>query len=276
MTKIIIYSFLIFFIITSCVPLRKQIIFQDLHKKNVRALYSTDTILTMPRFKYLLKPGDILEVKITSISKSEINLDRLNELGEGNSSGPNIATSGMMPMRNERSGYVIDSLGFVKIPVLGKIEVANKTIEEARTIVQNAVNKYLDNVIVNVVMLNYFIYTYGELNIQGKIQSPKEELTLIEAIILAGGFKEYANREKIKLIRKLPNNKIHIRYISMLDQDIITSNDIYLLPNDIIVVDPMRARNIRTYVLPNAAIAVSSFSLLITLLVAFNTFRNIR
>lgn len=188
----------------SCVPMRKQIILQDKTRKTIKSLQEVDTILNNSEFKYKLKPKDLLSVTMNNIiNKSEYDISALSG---GFQNQAQFNQNGIL------NGYEIDSLGKIMLPILGYIKVDSLTVQEAERQIQTVAKKYIDNIVVSVKMVNYFVYVMGETNVQGRLIINQERITLLEAIALSGGFKEFANRSKIKIIRDL-GNKTHIYYV---------------------------------------------------------------
>lgn len=251
-----IYPFLIVVLFFSCVPMRKQIILQDKSRKTLKALQQVDTVLKTTEFKYKLKPRDMLSVTMNNIiNKTEYDISAL-------SGGPQ--NQSQATQNGVLQGYEIDSLGKILLPILGYIKVEGLSVQEAERQIQLVATKYIDNIVVNVKMLNYYVYVIGETNLQGRLIVNQERITLLEAIALSGGFKEFANRAKIKIIRNLAN-KTHIYYVDFLDQNLLSKPEIYLLPGDVIVVDPLRSRNVKNYTLTNLSLFVTTLSVAILL-----------
>lgn len=251
-----------------CVPLKRQIILQDKSKKTVLQLHKTDTVLYMLPFDYKLKPKDIVSVSLLSLIKGEYDLSTLGQQGNAAMGGNQQQGGG-----NSNTGYIIDNNGEIKLPILGKIKIKGLNIEDAGFEIQKVVDKYLDNVSVNVTMLNYYVVMMGEIMIQGRVNAEGNKLTLFDAIAFSGGFNEFANRNNIKIVRR-DSLKTHIFYVDATNEDLLTTSKVYLMPNDIVIVEPMRAKNLRTYSLTNISLLVSTVTLSLTLIFSFrNLFR---
>ncbi len=84
-----------------------------------------------------------------------------------------------------------------------------------------------------------FFTVYGQVLRQGKYELPQDEdITISQAILRAGGFAQFANPEKVKLVRKTPQGNKNI--IVNLDAIMRRGNldyDIYIRSNDVIIVD---------------------------------------
>jgi len=64
----------------------------------------------------------------------------------------------------------------------------------------------------------------------------KDQLTIFEALGVAGDITDWGNRKNIKVIRELPDGK-HIAELDLTSASIITSPNYYILPHDIIYVE---------------------------------------
>jgi protein involved in polysaccharide export with SLBB domain len=86
--------------------------------------------------------------------------------------------------------------------------------------------------------INFFT-VYGQVLRQGKYELPvDEDISISQAILRAGGFAQFANPQKVKLVRKTPQGNKTI--MVDLDQIMRRGNleyDIYIRDNDVIIVD---------------------------------------
>jgi polysaccharide export outer membrane protein len=263
---IYIVSVLVFFSLSRCVPVKKQMIVKDLKRKTLKSLKEVDTILNYPQYTYRLKKNDILAMSFGNITKGEYDITELGKQGSYSAVAGRV--QGGMQGSPNNSGYIVNDSGYVILPVLGAIKVLGLTLKEAEREIQIKTNELLDNTTVNVRLISFFVYMMGEVNMQGQVFAPGDRLTIIEAIALSGGLTDYADRQRIKIIRN-QNNQAHIYYIDLSDQNLIQKNEIYLLPQDIIIVEPLRDKVLRTYTIPNITLALSSLTFLLTLTLTF-------
>jgi protein involved in polysaccharide export with SLBB domain len=84
-----------------------------------------------------------------------------------------------------------------------------------------------------------FFTVYGQVLRQGKYELPTDEdVTISQAILRAGGFAQFANPQKVKLVRKTPQGNKTI----LVNLDTIMARgqmeyDVYLRNSDVIIVD---------------------------------------
>lgn len=227
-SKSIVNSLLLCFCLTlmfySCVPLRKQLLVIDKNKKTLGKIQLEDTIVSVVPYEYRIRKGDILSVQIINITPGEYKLD-------------NVAMAGA----DAESGYIVGDLGIIDIPVIGKVKVGGLTIEESRDTLKVIASQFLNNVVVNVKFLSFEVRVVGEL--AGVIKSPDGKLNILQALAQAGWSREYSNLERVKIIREIEKDKIHVYYIDVSDIGIISKPEFYLMPKDIVAVEPRRAKN---------------------------------
>jgi polysaccharide export outer membrane protein len=129
--------------------------------------------------------------------------------------------------------------GKISLPLVGDVHAAGFTAEELSAAITQELNGYYKeqpevSAIVKQVNSS-FIYVLGEVESQGKFEL-RNGTTLLQAIALAGGFNEFASRNKIIVRRKMAGGEevtLGFRY-----KDIIAGREknIELKPGDTIVV----------------------------------------
>lgn len=84
-----------------------------------------------------------------------------------------------------------------------------------------------------------FFTVYGQVLRQGKYELPSDEdVTISQAILRAGGFAQFANPQKVKLVRKTPQgNKTILVNLDTIMRRGNMDYDVYLRNNDVIIVD---------------------------------------
>jgi polysaccharide export outer membrane protein len=86
-----------------------------------------------------------------------------------------------------------------------------------------------------------------------------------EAIGLAGGFGELADRRNIKVIRQNENNA-DVYYIDLLREEFLESPHYYVQQNDVIVVPPLKQRTFRRYFVGNLGIITTTVSFVLLII----------
>jgi polysaccharide export outer membrane protein len=194
-----------------------------------------EIIITPP--VHHLEIGDVLFVRV--LSSNDKSYEFFNVETNTNSSANNTSMASLY-----LNGSTINSLGMIEIPVIGKIFLLGQNLEEAKISVQKVVDEYLQDAIVIVKLANFQVTILGEVNKPGTFPVFKENVTIFEALALAGDLSDYANRQKIKIVRTHDNKK-KIYTIDLTNQQLLLSDFYYLRNDDMIYVEPLKYRTFR-------------------------------
>ncbi|MEZ4896450.1 MAG: polysaccharide biosynthesis/export family protein [Saprospiraceae bacterium] len=142
-------------------------------------------------------------------------------------------------------GYRVDENGFIYLPYIGQVAAAGKTIMAIREDINTRLVQYLPKANVQVRFVNFKVTLMGEVNRPNTYVIPNERLNIIEAIGMAGDFTPYAKRNSVLVIRE--RNQIReFHRVNIKDKSVFSSPYFYLSPNDIIIVDPLKAKQYAT------------------------------
>lgn len=162
-------------------------------------------------------------------------------------------------------GYLIDGNGEIDFPVIGKIQLAGLTRSEAVELLKTKLGAYIAKPSVVIRILNYKITVLGEVRNPGTFTIPNERITLLEALGIAGDLQITGQRKNVLVLREIDGKKTQTR-IDLTSNDVFNSPVYYLQQNDVVYVEPNRAKmNSSVVNAANIGIAVSVLSLLITM-----------
>ena len=94
--------------------------------------------------------------------------------------------------------------GKITLPLVGDIAAAGRTSAELREAIATSLKEYNTNPVVTVIVVETvppLIYVMGEVNDAGP-QPLKGEMTVLQALAAAGGFKDFANTKNIRILRQ--------------------------------------------------------------------------
>jgi polysaccharide export outer membrane protein len=173
----------------------------------------------------LLKVGDMLEVQISSISLETNAYFQTDQSSSDEGFGGNL--------------YQVDQGGFIHLPLVGKVEVAGLSKEEARSAIEKVLLDYVQKPSVNLRIANYKITVLGEVNAPGVYEIPNAEATLLEALGYAGDLTVFGVRGNVLLIHDNGVEKSFVR-LDLNDSSVLESEHFYLQNNDVIYVQPTK------------------------------------
>lgn len=229
----------------------------------LRNLPEEETIFPIDMPLYKIKSRDVLYVTAKAMTLDGSISDLL--LSSRAVSGQYIASN---EASNYIYGYDVDSNGEVLLPVIGPVYVEGLTLEEARDTIQNAVNKVFNNSTVECKLLSFKFTVIGEVKAPGTYVNYNNYLTVLEAIGRAGGIGDYGRRDNVLVVRSYEGGTKTFN-ISLQDKDLLASDAYFLLPNDVVIVEPQKKKifnlNLSTYsfVITSIASAITSTLLII-------------
>lgn len=151
----------------------------------------------------------------------------------------NYGTSGSSS--SQPFGYLVDTDGQIELPLVGKIRVEGLATRIAADTIRRRLGFYLKEPSVSIRNINFKVSVLGEVNRPAVYVIPDEKITLPEVLSLAGDLTIYGRRENIMIIREENSKREYIR-IDMTSRDIFDSPYYYLHKNDIIYVEPAKAK----------------------------------
>ena len=183
-----------------------------------------------------IQNDDILHITVNSYDE-EAAKPFNRTIGSGQGAGSSASNQSYLLLQ----GYLVDSTGNIDFPVIGQIKVSGFTLTEARNSLHGRLTPYLKDAVVNIRYLNYRFTVLGEVTGPGTYSSYNTKITLLEALGLAGDLTDYANRERILVIRENSGQREYA-LLSLKDKRIFLSQYYYLKQNDVIYVEPIEAR----------------------------------
>jgi polysaccharide export outer membrane protein len=238
-------------LLTSCVTNKKvQYAQKDDVNKNSNPKDSILRTYHPVPFDYRIQPNDALYIRFASLTTEEFDFFKEANLQSGGAR--NFAVT----------SELVDTDGNIIFPVVGKVKVTGLTVFEVQDKLQNIANQYLESPVVKVRLVNFRFSMLGEVNTEGTINTYNNRTNILEAIGLAGGLGELADRSNIKIIRQ-KEGVTEVGYVNLLSEDIIHSPYYYLNQNDVLIVPPLKQRPFRKYFGQNVSLFVSSVSLLL-------------
>lgn len=269
----IILPFITFFSFFSCTSTKNVAYFQDI----------TDTANTYSQiingsYEIKIQPDDILEILVNSVNTDAAAPFNLGNTNPAGIPGPQVAAQGTTGSKvgatgtgsQNGGGYLVDKEGNIDFPILGTIKAGGLTISQLKELLKAKLDKYLQDPIINIRLLNYKITVLGEVGRPSTYSIPSERITVVDAIGMAGDLTIYGKRENILLIRE-ENGKRNFIRLNLNSSKVFQSPYYYLKQNDIVYVEPNKSKvaSSEEGQLRRITIATSVLSLLVVIISRF-------
>ena len=235
------------FLATSCVSKKKMVYFGD--TKGV------DIDSTLQGYEPTIQKDDLLSI-IVSATNTEAVLPF--NIYETPILGTSMGTLKPLP-------YLVNANGEIKFPVLGILNLTGMTTSSLSISLTQKLSEYIDNPIVNISTTNFKVTILGEVNSPGTYKVPNQRITILEALGLAGDLTINGNRKDITLIREKDGERVFIP-IDVTNKLLFNSPYYYLSQNDLIYVEPNKAKINSSVVGANTSIIFTSIATLISII----------
>ncbi|GAB3203684.1 polysaccharide export outer membrane protein [Pontibacter aydingkolensis] len=247
---------LLFF--ASCSSPRNLAYFDNLREEAV----VTEKIANAAEAK--IQPGDLLSINVTSLSPESNVLFNRGALPTAS----NTNVSGVTYVQ-ETEGYLVDKSGSVVLPILGRVKVEDLTREEAENQLTSSLQTYLKEPVVNVRFRNFKVTVIGEVTRPSTFQITDGNVNILEALGMAGDMTAFGKRENVLVIRETKDERSMVR-LNLNDKDVLKSPFFNLQQNDIVYVEPDKARAVQaSNSSRNISIIVATMSVLTLILSRF-------
>ena len=148
--------------------------------------------------------------------------------------------------RREPIPLIVTDSGEIEVPYIGRVSVAGKTCRQAALALKPLLEKeyfFKATVILGLDTLSTRsrgkVYLMGQVKTQGSMDIPADEtLTVSKVILRAGGLADFANRRKVRLVRKKGPGQTEtfiVDLVEVLDKGHI-EKDRAIEPDDLIIV----------------------------------------
>jgi len=218
--RIMIILLMIF--VVSCVPKKQLSYFNDIDELDPGI---------NPRTQKTIMPFDKLYIKVLSIDPQTSQI--FNSTDE-------VRYAGYSGGMGSIVGYLVDEKGNINFPFVGDINVGDLTLAQAASKIQKSLSDYVSNTSVVVKYVDNQVTIMGEVQRQGVFGFSQDKLTIYEALGLGGGITRYGDRKNVILVRNEGEKIMHYR-LNLSDSKIASRDYYYIYPNDVIIVEPLKA-----------------------------------
>lgn len=223
--------FSILFLSMGCAK-RNLVYFSDISESDVYSVEVPEMI--QPK----IQKDDLLKITVSSLSEESNILFNVGVMD----TGPDGRLTAAQRALNE--GYLVDELGEINFPVLGKVKLADLTKAEAIEEMSFRLREYVKDPIVNIRFINFKITVIGEVNRPSTLVVTTEKVSVLEALGLAGDMTMFGKRENVLIIRETDGERTATR-INLNSKEFLNSPFYYLQQNDVVYVEPDKIKAVQ-------------------------------
>ena len=255
-------------LLVSCNTSKEIVYFQDIVVNQPEAIIGARDITVQPKdqISIMVSSKDPQLAALFNLTRVQYRAGS-SDLRSGNING-------------EISGYTLDDKGNIDFPVVGTLHIAGMTktwedrwdrclvvgtlhiagmtksqiatLVKKRLMEENLVN----DPVVTVEFMNLYFSVLGEVKTPGKYAITKDQITLLEAISMAGDLSIYGKRDAIFVIREENGERV-THWVDIRSKDLFNSPVYYLKQNDVVYVQPNKVRAGQSTINENSVKSVS-------------------
>jgi polysaccharide biosynthesis/export protein len=204
---------------------------------------SINNTVQWPEIK--IQKNDLLSIQVYSASLDPATDAPYNLPGGSSTTASASATAGSVtPAASGASGFLVDENGNIEYPRFGTIHVDGLTKSQLADSIKAKLTtpvELLKSPSVIIRFLNFKVTVLGEVNHPGPIIIPNGHITILEAIGLAGDIPITGVKSTVRILRE-SNGKREVGYVDLTSKEIFNSNYYNLLQNDVVFVQPTKAK----------------------------------
>ncbi len=237
---------LVALLFSSCVPKQQILYLQG----------SQNSENSSTNYEPLIQKDDLLFINISSSQAEAVAPFNLDSQSKDISS----STSGFS---NQKQTYLVDNLGNIEFPIIGTLNAAGYSINEFRDLLKLKLKDFVSDAVINIRIVNFKVTVTGEVGQPGVVSTSSQRFTLFDALAMSGDLTLYGRRDNILIVRDFQGSKSYNR-VDITKADFVNSPFYYLDQNDLIYVEPRKAKIDGTAIGANIPFIVSIVGILLT------------
>jgi len=253
-TRNLIIPFIALFILSSCASRKNLVYFQD-------EPLEAGVLVSEPE-QLIYKPDDILTINVSALDPETVRPFNLPVVS--NNAGLGLNAQANLQVQS----YLVDYDGNIQFPVLGTIKVAGLTRTKLTSLLTERISAYANDPIVNIRLANFTITIIGEVSQPGTFTIQDERITLLEALGMANDLTIFGERKNVLIIREIDGKK-KFAQVDLTSIKTVNSPVYYLQQNDVIYVEPNKAKIRSSSYNQNNNVLISAIGTLATIVAIF-------
>ena len=234
---------------------------------------TTTQIESQARQQITVQPDDKLQIIVSSKDPQLASLFNLpsvtTRLGQGGATYNGVTTTYVAGSTNEGlADYTVGPDGNIDFPVLGSLHVAGMTRSELSGFIKGELmgRNLIKDPVVTVEFINTGVSVLGEVTRPGRYLMNRDQVTVLDAIAMAGDLTIQGQRNNVRVIRR-DGDSTKVFIIDLTNgKDLFTNPAYYLQQDDVVYIEPNDMRKRETSVNGNTAMSASFWMSVVSVL----------
>lgn len=233
---------------------------------------TTTQIESQARQQIKVRPDDQLQIIVSSKDPQLAALFNLpavtSRLGQGASTYNGVTSTYAAGTTNEGlANYTVSEEGNIDFPVLGQLHVAGMTRSELAGFIKGELmgRDLIKDPTVTVEFVNTGVSVLGEVANPGRYLMNRDELTVLDAIAMAGDLTIQGMRNNVRVVRK-EGDKTKVYIVDLTKSDVFNNPAYYLQQDDVVYIEPNDYRKRETTVNGNTSMSASFWMSVVSVL----------
>ena len=191
-----------------------------------------DTTMRISRYitEPIIQKNDVLSIQIYSASLDPA-VDQIYNLQIGNAAAAQQNVNVF--------GYLVDQNGKIEMPRIGALQAEGLTKTQLADQIKQKLQTELKDPTVIIRFSNFRIIIMGEVGAPGVKTIPVENLTILEALAMAGDITQFGRKKAVKVLRE-NNGQRRLGIIDVTSSKMFESPYYQLQQNDVVLVEATR------------------------------------
>ena len=205
----------------------------------------------------LLQTNDVLRITVSAAVPEMAIPYNMPDAGAG--------AAAMNPQMLSLMGYLVSEDLTINFPVLGPVNVANKTAAQLGVDIKHLLEEgnHLKDAVVDVRLVNAKFTVLGEVRSPGTYVFTEPNINILQALGYAGDLNISGRRDDVIVIRELEGVR-RISHLDLTKSGYLDSEFNFIKPNDVIIVNPNEPRVKSAGFITNPAALLGIVSILLS------------
>ncbi len=163
-----------------------------------------------------------------------------------------------------RQTYLVTGSGEIDFPILGTIKVAGMDRAGLEAYLKKELKQYIkEEPVITIRLMNYRISVLGEVARPGQYSVSRDKINVLEALSLAGDMTIFGKRDNVTIMRETPEGELKVIKLDLNSTEVLSSPYFYLQQNDVVYVEPNKAKAKSSDISAQTTVLISLGSLLL-------------